>query len=984
MKRKATILFFLAFNLHQLITQAQLPDYHVQLFDERNGLDTDLMYKVLKDRDGFLWILYRYKFHRFDGKTVKEFEFEEPMYSISCDDQNNIWAASRSHFYKYVDKKKKFVKIPHDTTGNPILGQFLKIPGYATIAHSSKGFYILDNASGTFKKIVSGPLAVPKKLDVLSADVFGARVFVYGNDTMYSIDVKSGDVRKLPGATDVNGVHALNEDTILLSGFNNYSYWFDFKNSAVTKIDIGRGLGGPSSYFLRSYGVQQLNAAEYFVSSIHGLLLYNSQTKSFKKQQLYLEGKPLAHEELISDFMVDDQKNVWAVYGYGLIYFRAVEDQIGLVRNADIDAKHSWDNNVRGFAEDERGNLWMATLNGFAYYDLENGKITPYQPDVNDSNTYSFPSIRGIATDNEYVVLGPTNRGLWLYHIKTKTFHRPLFQQNDTGKQLKDKLYNDFIDHILKLKSGDYIISARDGFYHMKGKTFLVKEIHFPGETENGNFAYKDNNDQIWLVTQTRLYCFDPDLRYLFRAFDDPGNNIACMLQLKSGEYLIGGRRIYLMKKRTNSIDTSMLDPYFNGKRIAVLFQDTQNKIWIGTTEGLVRYDMKTRKAEPFNFFDNVQGSYFNPRAFHLARSGILFLGGSKGINYLVPHKVRSRTDSLKVTIVRFTVNNNEMSVYGDPGFRLKHFQNSIDIEFTAPYFRNANHVRYRYQLKGFDEQWIDNGHSNTIRFTALPPGNYQFKVAASVDSDHWFETNIPVSFLIRLPFWKTWWFISLVFATIALAVYALYKYQLNKRLEVERLRLRISRDLHDDIGSTLSSINILARSSLAKAPEDNSNSLLLEKIQQRSQKTLDAMDDLIWNTRPENDSLESLIVRMREYAAEILEAAGIEFTLNCPAAITSIKLDMQQKRNLFLIFKEAINNLAKYSDTRNAFIHFDYQKKFLQMIIIDEGKGFALTSIKKGNGLDNMQHRAAEMNAQFDIHSANGKGTTIRVHVPV
>ena len=218
----------------------------------------------------------------------------------------------------------------------------------------------------------------------------------------------------------------------------------------------------------------------------------------------------------------------------------------------------------------------------------------------------------------------------------------------------------------------------------------------------------------------------------------------------------------------------------------------------------------------------------------------------------------------------------------------------------------------------------------------------------------------------------------------VALAVYALYKYQLNKRLEVERLRLRISRDLHDDIGSTLSSINILARSSLAKAPEDNSNSLLLEKIQQRSQKTLDAMDDLIWNTRPENDSLESLIVRMREYAAEILEAAGVEFTLNCPAAITSIKLDMQQKRNLFLIFKEAINNLAKYSNTRNAFIHFDYQKKFLQMIIIDEGKGFTLTSIKKGNGLDNMQHRAAEMNAQFEIHSANGKGTTIRVHVPV
>ena len=214
---------------------------------------------------------------------------------------------------------------------------------------------------------------------------------------------------------------------------------------------------------------------------------------------------------------------------------------------------------------------------------------------------------------------------------------------------------------------------------------------------------------------------------------------------------------------------------------------------------------------------------------------------------------------------------------------------------------------------------------------------------------------------------------------------YSLYRYQLNKRLEVERLRYRISRDLHDDIGSTLSSINILARSSMGKnAQQDESNTVLLQKIQQRSQRTLDAMDDLIWNTRPENDSLESLIIRMREYAAEVLEAAGIYYTLTCPATIHHLKLDIQQKKNLYLIFKEAVNNLAKYSNSSNAIIEFDYQKKFLHMLIADEGSGFSYTSIKKGNGLDNMQSRAAEMNAQFDIQSGNGRGTTIKVNVPV
>ena len=157
-----------------------------------------------------------------------------------------------------------------------------------------------------------------------------------------------------------------------------------------------------------------------------------------------------------------------------------------------------------------------------------------------------------------------------------------------------------------------------------------------------------------------------------------------------------------------------------------------------------------------------------------------------------------------------------------------------------------------------------------------------------------------------------------------------------------------------------------------------NDSMVLLQKIQQRSQKTLDAMDDLVWNTKPENDSLESLIVRMREYSAEALEAAGISFTLESPEALNNVKLNMQQRKNLYLIFKEAVNNLAKYSNTKKAFISLSIRKNFLRMIIMDEGTGFTITSIKKGNGLDNMQSRAAEMNAQLEIHSGENQGTTV------
>jgi len=194
-----------------------------------------------------------------------------------------------------------------------------------------------------------------------------------------------------------------------------------------------------------------------------------------------------------------------------------------------------------------------------------------------------------------------------------------------------------------------------------------------------------------------------------------------------------------------------------------------------------------------------------------------------------------------------------------------------------------------------------------------------------------------------------------------------------------------VSRDLHDDIGSTLSSINILAKSSLShRTKEQEGNNLLLRKIQHQSQKMLDAMDDLVWTTKPGHDSLESLTVRMREYGSEVLEATAISFTLNCPEALNDMKLTMEQRKNLYLIFKEAVNNLAKYSCSMHAKIDFQFAKHLLIMTVHDDGIGFSKLPGKNGNGLENMKARAAEMKAQLDIISHTGSGTTIRLELPV
>ena len=987
MRRKITILLFSFFAITAILPiYAQLPDYHVQVFDEKNGIYTYQMQNIIKDENEFIWILYRDRIQRFDGKRTKEFALEDRMNSMICDRQNRIWAASRAHIFRYRDDRKGFEKIDCDTSGKTIIGNLLILPGQPVIMQANDGFYAFDSTVHKFKKITKGVLSFSKPMNVTAAAIHASTVFVLASDSVYSINTSTGIVRSIPAKGDLHSMFAFSEDRVLVSYWEFYSHWYDFKTSSMQSIDIGTKLNEKPSYFFRVYAVDKLNEEEYLFAAYNGVLSYNTNTDQFRKVQLYTEGKPLRYVELFRDIHIDKKKNVWCAFDYGLVYFRAEEGQIGLVRNSSEDERLSWNNNVRGFAEDEKGNLWMATGKGFAYYDLQGGNITAFKPRIDDTTTFSFPSVRGIAYDGRYVILGPTDRGVWLYHLKNKKFYRPFYLPGKEGIETKEKLEKEFIDHLVKLRNGDFIFSARYGFYLMKGKSYVISQIHFPGENENGNFSYQDSEGKIWMGTREGLHCFDSSLNYLFKVQGDIGdNNIESMLQIKPGEYLAGAKGLYTIKhSEGKDFQITKTDAVFDKSVVYSLFMDKQKKLWVGTNEGLIKYDLQTAKAESYNYFDNLQGNEYNPRSIHLTNRGILFLGGFNGVNYLVPEKVFTRNDSLRVIITKTIVNSNDTSFSKKQNFKLKYFQNSVEVDFVAPYFKNPNRVLYRYWLQGLDDKWVDNGNSNTIRFTALSPGNYHFKIAASIDNEHWFESGQSFSFVIRPPFWNTWWFRSLAVILIAASVYTLYRYQLNKRLEVERLRSNISRDLHDDIGSTLSSINILSKSSLTQYEENGGDLLVLQKIQQRSQKMLDAMDDLIWNTKPENDSLESLIVRMREYAAEVLEAAGIRFALESPEALNNVKLNMQQRKNLYLIFKEAVNNLAKYSKTKKAFIRFEQQKKYLRMVIIDEGTGFTITSIKKGNGLDNMQSRAAEMNAQLEIRSGENKGTTISLDMPV
>lgn len=208
---------------------------------------------------------------------------------------------------------------------------------------------------------------------------------------------------------------------------------------------------------------------------------------------------------------------------------------------------------------------------------------------------------------------------------------------------------------------------------------------------------------------------------------------------------------------------------------------------------------------------------------------------------------------------------------------------------------------------------------------------------------------------------------------------------QAEERLKLEQLRTRIAADLHDDIGSTLSSMSIFSAMLGAHiSPERSEASRILHRVQENLRSVQESLHDIVWTINPENDALDNIILRMEEFATEVLEARGISLHLVVPEAQDPVSVPMQLRRYIYLIFKEAINNVVTHSDCREATVEIVTDGRFLQVMISDDGKGFEPRKVQGGDGLSNMAKRAAAIGGTCEVHSKPGKGTAVTLRVPI
>ncbi len=965
------------------------PDWRFENFNNQNHFISRSVESIATDKFGYIWVSSQ-GIQRFDGYRTLDFNrfdhangaLRDNAANVAADSTGRIWATSGGLCY-YDDVHSRFI-YPGVDKAHPITVAFsLCVLGNNLWFICDYGLSRLD--LHTLKITFTSLKKLPNPLYTYAID--NQTLLVAEREKVFIYHIKSDTYTTatlLHNHALVKIFGAAKGKNVIYLGANTGLYTIkdvdhpEPVSTSITNVPVGGLIFLPEDKQKKYLFVATEGA---------GLLVYNTIEKKVEFTFTHDEDDVYSlPDNALSNLYIDKAERLWIGTASGLsmldrsaqqwkIHFlnksNSGEVHITHVARDKFDTSKMWlschyegmvqvdwktkkiahvydggdiMHNVLDCAQISKTEWLLATTNQVVHWSPISGVTSTQLLPVPDSLSTLYIIRRIIMTDDRTCFI-TCNKGLFKYDLATRKISAVSVCGPDAG--LDDLLKHDLLKGFCK-----------------NGKLWIA--------SRNGLFTYDLATSKSEIFSAKGV---SPDY-FFIDAAEGPGNNVIC-----SG---ISGIAIFNgSTKRFTVINT--IDGLYKPNCENVMC--IGNKVWIATEAGLISYDLTTKrfaKAEhepaqlqnvptsPFTVIDNCMVTGF-------------------GNKYAIfrPDEQRPLSPSDPV-IENISVNNQPISQhYVQQSEKDKlvfgHLDNSVNISFTSFLYTDPDNIKFRYKLIGADPNWQYAAGERSANFAQLSPGDYTFYVQCGNRNGIWNSHLASVAFTIDPPYWATWWFRLLVLAAIVYILYELYQYRIKNLLAIEGIREKIASDFHDDIGSALSSISIfseVADKQLRQQLPPEKTREIVGHISSQSRAMLDAMDDIVWAVNPQNDHINDLAVRMREFAIPLLEARDINFDINIPKEILNTKIKMSARKNIFMIFKECINNMLKHSGCTAMRVSVTRYNNQLELLISDNGKGFDKQAPSSRNGMKNLQKRAGEINGTIEVISQPGQGTIIKLLV--
>lgn len=1001
-----------------LFAQTDEPLY----FEKVEGLSQNTVYSITKDKQGFMWIATADGLNRFDGVEMKvyrsSFENQPGKYTgrvirseILKTENDYLWF-STDHTLFGFDKKKNHFNAYYfgDTTAaktvkglsvEPLLNErktfWFSNPSYGIIEFNSQtGDYQIfaTPADINGKKILIYPKGVYDQNDHL---------WFCSSNGLLSFNIRNHQWQRYLTSYNFREI-AYQHDTLYISTENRLIYFHTKqKTSAFITIDQPNSMkgvirtlyadrystvwagdldgnvyskSGSSNRFKWRGNINGASTTEThypvycFYADENGILWVGADVAGLIKATINYSGfNSFPSEKSVDkgkDFFInaiyeDEQDKVWlGVYRKGVLQLdkkTGVTSQVRLPVGHDVPDEEK---KCKLIKKDENGNFWIGYAGNLFVRQKGSDRFIRLNIPQWPANFTTLIDIYCIAKYRNKWLMG-TTVGLYAVQMKGDQFEILIEPESlILGSIISDIWYNKNDELWLGFESSGILILKNGKITNPDNMLFSNAGIK--------SFLPDDEHNLVWISTTSGLIVYHlPTKKYkIITEADGLGNS-----------YVYGALK-------------------------------NKDELWISTNKGLSKAILTWKANEIFpsyqfvNFTssDGLPDNEFNTGAFHKGESGHFYFGTIRGAAWFKPEHVNHNKNLPAVRLLEVKANedNADTSIAAEylSSLTLPYYKNNLHFRFRGVEFLDAGNVTYAYKMEGLDNDWIYSGKLNEVRYNRIQPGDYTFRIKAANGAGIWTDKEMQIKISINAPFWQRWWFYTLAAACIAGVLIIITQYisqnrlkekirQLEKQKAVEAERNRISKDMHDEIGSGLTRIALMTELMNTQKQLDEKTKREVNEIAGSTRQLVESMSEIIWTLNPHNDKLEDLFAYLREQTTHYFEPLNIAYKINFPDNIPDIKLSNEQRRNLFLVSKEALNNALKHAAATSIEFMAVAGNGKIKFSVSDNGKGIdGGPKRANANGLRNMVQRMKDIGGDIEWISENGKGTIVNYWIDI